>query len=116
MSDLDSCLQIAKSAALLAGDYLKEQQTKNLKILSNNARDLKLQIDIDAEEIIKEYITQKSSLPILAEESGKSGDLDEFFWVVDPLRWNIKFFKKYSNFMCFYMLDAGFNSCYWSYI
>ena len=85
MSDLDSCLQIAKSAALLAGDYLKEQQTKNLKILSNNARDLKLQIDIDAEEIIKEYITLKSSLPILAEESGKSGDLDEFFWVVDPL-------------------------------
>ena len=85
MLDLDSCLQIAKSAALLAGDYLKEQQTKNLKILSNNARDLKLQIDIDAEEIIKEYITQKSSLPILAEESGKSGDLDEFFWVVDPL-------------------------------
>ena len=85
MSDLDSCLQIAKSAALLAGDYLKEQQTKNLKILSNNARDLKLQIDIDAEEIIKEHIAQKSSLPILAEESGKSGDLDEFFWVVDPL-------------------------------
>ncbi len=85
MPDLDSCLQIAKSAALLAGDYLKEQQTKNLKILSNNARDLKLQIDIDAEEIIKECITQKSSLPILAEESGKSGDLDEFFWVVDPL-------------------------------
>ena len=85
MLDLDSCLQIAKSAALLAGDYLKEQQTKNLKILSNNARDLKLQVDIDAEEIIKEYITQKSSLPILAEESGKSGDLDEFFWVVDPL-------------------------------
>ena len=85
MLDLDSCLQIAKSAALLAGDYLKEQQTKNLKILSNNARDLKLQIDIDAEEIIKEHIAQKSSLPILAEESGKSGDLDEFFWVVDPL-------------------------------
>ena len=85
MPDLDSCLQIAKSASLLAGDYLKEQQTKNLKILSNNARDLKLQIDIDAEEIIKEHINQKSSLPILAEESGKSGELDEFFWVVDPL-------------------------------
>ena len=85
MSDLDSCLQIAKSAALLAGDYLKEQQAKNLKILSNKARDLKLQIDIDAEEIIKEHITQKSSLPILAEESGMSSELDGFFWVVDPL-------------------------------
>ena len=85
MLDLESCLQIAKSAAFLAGDYLKEQQTKNLKILSNNARDLKLQIDIDAEEIIKEQITQKSSLPILAEESGISGEIDEIFWVVDPL-------------------------------
>ena len=85
MSDLDSCLQIAKSAALLAGDYLKEHQAKNLKILSNKARDLKLQIDIDAEEIIKEHITQKSSLPILAEESGMSGEHDGFFWVVDPL-------------------------------
>ena len=85
MSDLDSCMQIAKSAALLAGDYLKEQQAKNLKILSNKARDLKLQIDIDAEEIIKEHIIQKSSLPILAEESGMSGELDGLFWVVDPL-------------------------------
>ena len=85
MSDLDSCMQIAKSAALLAGDYLKEQKAKNLKILSNKARDLKLQIDIDAEEIIKEHITQKSSLPILAEESGMSGELDGLFWVVDPL-------------------------------
>ena len=85
MLDLDSCLQIAKSAALLAGDYLKEQQAKKLKILSNKARDLKLQIDIDAEEIIKEHITQKSSLPILAEESGMSGEHDGFFWVVDPL-------------------------------
>ena len=85
MSDLDSLLEIAKSAALIAGDYLKEQQTKNLKILSNKARDLKLQIDIDAEEIIKEHITQKNSFPILAEESGISEELGDLFWVIDPL-------------------------------
>jgi fructose-1,6-bisphosphatase/inositol monophosphatase family enzyme len=103
MLDLESCLQIAKSAAFLAGDYLKKQQTNNLKILSNNARDLKLQIDIDAEEIIKEQITQKSSLPILAEESGISGEIDEIFLGSGPIRRNIKFFKKYSNFMCFYL-------------
>ena len=85
MPDLDSCLEIAKSATLLAGNFLKEQQDSNLKILANKARDLKLQIDIDAEEIIKEHITNNSSLPILAEESGKSGSLDDYFWVVDPL-------------------------------
>ena len=85
MLDLDFCLKIAKSASVLAGEYLKRQQTKNLKILLNEERDLKLQIDIDAEEIIKEHITKKSSLPILAEESGVSGELDDFFWVIDPL-------------------------------
>ena len=85
MLDLDFCLKIAKSASVLAGEYLKKQQTKNLKILLNEERDLKLQIDIDAEEIIKEHITKKSSLPILAEESGVSGELDDFFWVIDPL-------------------------------
>jgi len=85
MSDLDSCLEIAKSATLLAGNFLKQQQDTNLKILTNKERDLKLQIDIDAEEIIKEHINANSSLPILAEESGKNGPLNGYFWVVDPL-------------------------------
>ena len=85
MSDLDSCLEIAKSATLLAGNFLREQQDTNLKILTNKERDLKLQIDIDAEEIIKEHINANSSLPILAEESGKNGPLNGYFWVVDPL-------------------------------
>ena len=35
MLDLDSCLEIAKSATLLAGNFLKEQQDSNLKILTN---------------------------------------------------------------------------------
>jgi len=85
MQDLDSCLQIAKSASLLAGNYLKGQQSNNLNILSNKGRDLKLQVDIEAEKIIKESITQLSSLPILAEESGMSTEPYDYFWVVDPL-------------------------------
>jgi len=93
MLDLDFCLQIAKSASVLAGEYLKKQQTKNLKILLNKERDLKLQIDIDAEEIIKEHIAKKSSLPILAEESGVSGELDDFFWVIDPLDGTANFLR-----------------------
>ena len=93
MLDLDFCLKIAKSASVLAGEYLKKQQTKNLKILLNEERDLKLQIDIDAEEIIKEHITKKSSLPILAEESGVSGELDDFFWVIDPLDGTANFLR-----------------------
>ena len=116
MQDLDSCLQIAKSASLLAGNFLKEQQSNNLKILSHKGRDLKLQVDIDAEKIIKESITQQSSLPILAEESGMSTEPDELFLGGGSLGWDFKFFKKYPNLMCFYILDEGVHTYAWSNI
>ena len=85
MLKIDSYLEIAKSAALLAGAYIKDQQNKDLEILLNEGRDIKLQVDVDAEKIIKDHIVAKSSFPILAEESGASNQLNEFYWVVDPL-------------------------------
>ena len=85
MLKLDPCLEIAKSAALLAGAYIKDQQIKDLEILFNDGRDIKLQIDIDAEKIIKDHLVDKSSFPILAEESGASNELNELYWAVDPL-------------------------------
>ena len=88
MLQLDSCLEIAKSAAFLAGAYIKDQQNKDLEILLNEGRDIKLQVDVDAEKIIKDYLISESSFPILAEESGASNELNElneFYWVVDPL-------------------------------
>ena len=56
MLDFDSYLNIAKSAALLAGEFLLKAQGKDHEVLLNTGRDLKLKLDIDAEEIIKEYI------------------------------------------------------------
>jgi myo-inositol-1(or 4)-monophosphatase len=85
MLQLDSYLEIAKSAALLAGKYIKSQKNKDLEILLNEGRDIKLQIDVDVEKIIKEYLSSNSPFPILAEESGISGKIDQFYWVVDPL-------------------------------
>ena len=85
MLQLDTYLEIAKSAALLAGKYIKSQKNKDLEILLNEGRDIKLQIDVDVEKIIKEYLSSNSPFPILAEESGISGKIDQFYWVVDPL-------------------------------
>ena len=85
MLNLDSCLEIAKSAALLAGKYIKDRHNQDLEILLNEGRDIKLQIDVDVEKIITEYLSLHSSFPILAEESGISEKLGEIYWVVDPL-------------------------------
>ena len=85
MTEFDSWLNIAKSAALTAGNFLKKSQGTDLKILLNQDRDLKLQLDIDTENIIKDFISTHSNYSILGEETGPSDTLEEYFWVIDPL-------------------------------
>ena len=85
MTEFDSWLNIAKSAALTAGNFLKKSQGTDLKILLNQDRDLKLQLDIDTENIIKDFISTHSNYSILGEETGPSDKLEEYFWVIDPL-------------------------------
>ena len=93
MLDLNQCLNIAKSAALLAGKFIVNSKGKSLEVLSNTGRDLKLQLDIDTEKLIKDHITSDSSYPILGEETGSSGDLDGFYWIVDPLDGSSNFLR-----------------------
>ena len=85
MIDFNYSLEIAKSAALLAGEFILKSKATNLKILLNEARDLKLQLDLDAENIIKDYISAHSDYSILGEETGLTGKLEEHYWVIDPL-------------------------------
>ena len=85
MLELDSWLDIAKSAALEGGEHLLANQGTDLRILLNEGRDIKLQLDTDTEEIIKRSLSSNSSFSILGEETGLSNDLGEFYWVVDPL-------------------------------
>jgi myo-inositol-1(or 4)-monophosphatase len=84
--DLKKLLDIAKSAAKEAGKLLlNEKQDLNQSIFSSST-DIKLRADVEAENLIKSILKKKSSFPILAEESGKSkGNLEDIFWVVDPL-------------------------------
>ncbi len=62
MLDLDQCLIIAKSAALLAGDFLLNAKGANQEVLLNEGRDIKLQLDIDTEKLLKKYIGSKSHM------------------------------------------------------
>ena len=82
---LNAWLEIAKSVALEGGNYLRINQGKDLEVLLNEGRDIKLQLDKDTEDLIKKTLKSKSSFSILGEETGLSGDLGEFYWVVDPL-------------------------------
>ena len=79
-------LETAKKAALAAGQILVEQKNNLNKSIFSSNTDIKLEADIVAEKLIKEILTDETSFPILAEESGQSSDqLSDIFWVVDPL-------------------------------
>ena len=84
--NIENELKIAKKAALAAGDILKTKKNDlNIETYSSQ-RDIKLEADTAAENLIKNIINSSSEIPILAEESGKSSEnLGDVFWVVDPL-------------------------------
>ena len=52
---------------------------------SNFTKNLAIELGVESEKIIKEFLTANSKFPILAEESGANKDLGKSFWVVDPL-------------------------------
>ena len=79
-------LNIAKKAALKAGNFLRKNKIDINKTLSSTNRDIKLQADIESERIIKEILKKDSTFGILAEESGLSyEESSKNLWVIDPL-------------------------------
>ena len=79
-------ISLAKKAAKKAGAMLKENRVNTKKVIFSSNKDLKLNVDIEAENIIKDIILNNSSFSILAEESGMTNStMGEIYWVVDPL-------------------------------
>jgi myo-inositol-1(or 4)-monophosphatase len=84
--DLHKEIQIAKDAAKAAGKLLDENKKDLNQSIYSSDTDIKLKADVEAENLIKSILSSRSNFPILAEESGKSkNELEETFWVVDPL-------------------------------
>lgn len=86
LDNLDFEIEIATKAAKSSGQLLVDSKNELNNEISSDLRDTKLKADVASENLIKDYISQNSRFPILAEESGKSKDnLGDTYWVVDPL-------------------------------
>ena len=94
MDKLSDLLEIAKQAAKISGNFLKNDFHQDQEASLNKGRDIKLKIDIESEKLILEFINQNSKLPILSEESGASNDLGDTYWIVDPLDGSSNYFRK----------------------
>lgn len=91
-------LEIAKNAAIKAGDYL---ELRNAIVVDNNdSRDIKLSSDRMSEQIIVEEL-MKTKIPILSEEAGFIGDNKHSLkWIIDPLDGTANYYKNMPDLAC----------------
>ena len=75
----------AKKIAVTVGDYLFKQQNK--KVESSLGRDIKLDLDKEAESQIISYLDSKFDHCFLSEEAGYIGEarFDKPYWIIDPI-------------------------------
>ena len=85
MTDLPSLLGLAIKAATKAGGDLAERKSAFQGIAAKDGRDIKLNADRAAEDLILSILRGGPNIDILAEESGLHGTPDGWLWVVDPL-------------------------------
>ena len=84
--DLYKEIQIAKDAVKASGKLLEVNKKDLNQSIYSSDTDIKLKADIESENLIKSILASRSIFPILAEESDNSyKNLEETFWVVDPL-------------------------------
>ena len=78
-------MNLATLAAKKAGSFIINSKQNLNKINSSKERDIKLEIDIRTEKLIREILSI-SKLAILGEEYGlKKNNDNGLMWVVDPL-------------------------------
>lgn len=90
--DIQKLFELAKQTAREAGDFLQSQKVKNIQILSQVGKDIKLKDDIESEKIIIVRLSSASPWPILSEEKGWTAEDNlEFRWLIDPLDGTMNF-------------------------
>src|SRR3954451_9737520 len=79
-------LDAAVEAARAAGELLRHSFQQPLRINAAEAHDIKLEIDVRAQELISDLLLQKFPEHALYGEEGIVGDqTSDHQWVVDPL-------------------------------
>src|SRR5881227_2450880 len=92
-------LDIAEQAARQAGKLLRENFRRQQRINAAAAHDLKLEIDVQAQELITNLLLKEFPGHAIYGEEGIGGDQSsEHQWVVDPLDGTVNYFYGIPHF------------------
>lgn len=92
-------LDAAEHAARAAGELLRKNFHRPLRVSSTEAHDIKLEIDVRAQELITKLLLEQFPHHALYGEEGIVGDQSsEHQWVVDPLDGTVNYFYRIPHF------------------
>jgi len=92
-------LAVAQQAARAAGDLLRAQFEKPLTVNVATAHDIKLEVDVEAQNLITRILLERFPAHALYGEEGIVGDQgSDYQWVVDPLDGTVNFFYGIPHF------------------
>src|SRR5881275_2208840 len=92
-------LDAAVKAACAAGEMLRHNFEKPMQVNQSTKHDIKLEIDVRAQELITQSLLKEFPQHALYGEEGIVGDQSsEFQWVVDPLDGTVNFYYGIPHF------------------
>jgi myo-inositol-1(or 4)-monophosphatase len=92
-------LDAATEAAHAAGELLRANFQKPLRVNATEAHDIKLEVDVLTQDLITNSLLKKFPLHALYGEEGIVGDQSsEYQWVVDPLDGTVNYFYGIPHF------------------
>ena len=92
-------LEVAKEAAQTAGELLRAHFEKPLTVNATTAHDIKLEVDVLAQNLITKILLERFPEHALYGEEGIVGDQSsDHQWVVDPLDGTVNFFYGIPHF------------------
>ena len=90
--NLKNYLETAIVAARKAGKFLIDNKNKHKKVLVEQGRDIKIELDRECENLIREEL-KVTNIEILGEEFGGEASQDIIKWVVDPIDGTANYFR-----------------------
>ena len=92
-------LDAAVAAARAAGDFLRQNFHRPLRVNSSEAHDIKLEVDVQTQDLITKLLLEKFPQHALYGEEGIVGDQSsEHQWVVDPLDGTVNYYYRIPHF------------------
>ena len=96
---MKNSLEVATEAAQAAGELLRSHFEKPLTVNATTAHDIKLEVDVLAQDLITKILLERFPEHALYGEEGIVGDqASDYQWVVDPLDGTVNFFYGIPHF------------------